>query len=88
MINAPPRKPPQIAVHDDGGLHRLERKLQILCLTAMTVFGSVWLLTYGYVPGMVGLVVAKHVLVAILAMGLGLDEDFDSPFSLKRKRMT
>jgi hypothetical protein len=42
--------------------------------TLGTLFGTAWLCTLGAIPAILALVVAKHVLVAILLMGLGLDD--------------
>jgi len=41
--------------------------------TAITIVATVWLCTLGVVPAILSIMVAKHVLVAILMMGLGVD---------------
>jgi hypothetical protein len=48
------------------------RILQVTATTA-TVVATAWLCTLGAIPAILGLMVAKHVLVAILVMGLGVD---------------
>jgi hypothetical protein len=40
----------------------------------VTVLITAWLCTLGAIPAILGLMVAKHVLVAIVMMGLGVDE--------------
>jgi hypothetical protein len=60
-------------VGDNDGLKRLRfRLLQILAST-VTGLVTVWLCTYGPIPAILALLVAKHVLVAIVLMGLGVD---------------
>lgn len=48
------------------------RRLQVTA-TVLTVVGTGWLCSIGIIPGIIGLMVAKHILVAILLMGLGVD---------------
>jgi hypothetical protein len=70
---APPPSPPHVAVGDNDGLKRLRfRLLQILAST-ITVLVTIWLCTFGAIPAILALMTAKHVLVAILLMGLGVD---------------
>jgi hypothetical protein len=71
---APPQLPPQFVLDSDGGgLNRLDLRLLQLWLTLLTVLITVWLITLGPIPGIIAAVTAKHVLVAILVMGLGVD---------------
>jgi hypothetical protein len=70
---APRPSPPPVAVGDNDGLKRLRfRLLQILAST-ITVLVTIWLCTFGAIPAILALMTAKHVLVAILLMGLGVD---------------
>jgi hypothetical protein len=69
---APPPLPPRVTVGDDDSLQRLQFRLWQVFMTTLTVFATVWLITLGPVPAIIGLAVAKHVLVAILCMGLDL----------------
>jgi hypothetical protein len=48
------------------------RLMQVMA-TIITVLATIWLCTLGAIPAILGLMVAKHVLVAILVMGLGVD---------------
>jgi hypothetical protein len=41
--------------------------------TLITLLVTAWLCTLGAIPAIIALVAAKHVLVAILLMGLGVD---------------
>ncbi len=66
----PPSKPPTLS--DDGPLRRVHFRIWQVALTAITVFLTAWFFTFGPIPGVIALLVAKHVLVAILAMGLHL----------------
>jgi hypothetical protein len=74
---APPRPPsqvpPLVALADDDGRQRLQFRIQQLSLTALTVLITAWFCTLGVAWAIIALVVAKHVLVAILVMGLGVD---------------
>ena len=74
MLLAPPPQPPAVVALDDGdGRRRLRHQLRLWTLTAITIIVTGWLCTYGAVSAVLALAVAKHVLVAILAMGLGVD---------------
>jgi hypothetical protein len=74
---APPRSPP-VALDNNDGLYRLRLRLWQLWLTLLTILATAWLITLGPIPGIVGVLTAKHVLVAILVMGLGIDRPDDS----------
>ena len=72
-IMAPPQRPPRVALSDDDGLSRLHSRLRLLGLTTITILITTWLVSLETVPAILALVVAKHVLVAILALTLGVD---------------
>jgi hypothetical protein len=42
-------------------------------MTIATIIVTAWLCTLGPLPAVLSLVVAKHILVAFLVMGLGVD---------------
>src|SRR5207237_10624282 len=70
---APPTLPPPIALADDDGMADLRLRLwQVWCSIA-TILATAWCMTLGAIPGIIAIVVSKHVLVAILLMGLGVD---------------
>jgi hypothetical protein len=48
------------------------RLTQVLA-ALITVLATAWVCTLGIIPAIIALSVAKHVLVAILMMGLGVD---------------
>ena len=73
MQLAPPHRPPRVALGDDDGRRRVEFRLWQLMLTAATVGVTAWLCTFGWIPAILAVMTAKHVLVAILVMGLGVD---------------
>jgi hypothetical protein len=66
----PPERPPTIS--DDGPLKRVHFRLWQIVLTAGTILVTGWFFTLGAVPGIIALLFAKHILVAVLAMGLHL----------------
>jgi hypothetical protein len=70
---APPPAPPHLAVDDNGDMRRVRLRLTQVVATAVTILGTVWLCTLGVIPAILSIMVAKHVLVAILLMGLGTD---------------
>jgi len=69
----PPPPPLRVALADDDGLQSLRAKLWILWMTILTILVTAWFCTLGPISAVVALVVAKHILVAILVMGLGVD---------------
>jgi hypothetical protein len=70
---APPPSPPRVAVGDDDEIQRFRMRLMQVAATAVTVLATAWLCTLGVLPAIIALMVAKHILVAILVMGLGVD---------------
>ena len=69
---APPPAPP-LATGDDDRMRRFRRRLTLVTAASVTVVATGWSFTLGVVPAIIALMVAKHVLVAILMMGLGVD---------------
>jgi hypothetical protein len=69
-----PPCPPFVALADRGGSDRLRLRLHQVTLSAITVLVTAWCVTRGTVPAIISLSIAKHILVAILAMGLGVDQ--------------
>jgi hypothetical protein len=68
----PPRHPPRVTVGDDDSLRRLQFRLWQVLMTMITVLATTWLVMLGPVSAIIALAVAKHVLVAILCMGLDI----------------
>ena len=74
---APPPPPPTLVTLDDyDRLRRVRFRLWQIVWVAMTVFATAWCCTLGWIPGIVALMVAKHVLVAILMIGLHRDAGY------------
>ncbi len=77
-VLAPPPKPPTlVATGDDDRLHRLQFRLWQVMLTIITVAATIYICMLG-IPllAIISVGVAKHVLVAILIMGM---EKFSLP---------
>ena len=72
-VLAPPPAPPTVAADDNDGLNRFRLRMTQVTATAITVLATAWLCTLGAIPAICALLVAKHILVAILMMGLGVD---------------
>ncbi|MBY0524047.1 MAG: hypothetical protein K2R98_11645 [Gemmataceae bacterium] len=73
---APPGPPPSVVgVDDDDRVQRLRVRLWQISVAVGTIFITGWFFTLGWIPGIVAAVLAKHILVAILVMGLGVDQD-------------
>jgi hypothetical protein len=72
---APPRPPLAVTLDDNDERQRFRFRLFQVTTTLVTVLVTGWFCSFGWVPAVLALCVAKHVLVAILAMGLGVDAD-------------
>ena len=70
---APPPAPPLASTGDDDRMRRFRRRLTLVAAASVTVVATGWSCTLGILPAIIALMVAKHVLVAILMMGLGVD---------------
>jgi hypothetical protein len=68
-----PPAPPRVAVGGDDDDKRFRMRLTQVMATLATVLATAWLCTLGAIPAIIALCVAKHVLVAVLVMGLGVD---------------
>ncbi len=71
----PPDAPPPVTVglDDDGRLKRVHFRIWQIVMTAVTVLITGYFCTLGVVAAVLALMIAKHVLVAILVQGLGVD---------------
>lgn len=70
---APPPHTPPISVGDNDDLKRLRLRMTQIAATTVTLLVSGWVCTFGPIPAILALMTAKHILVAILMMGLGVD---------------
>ncbi|MCS6850468.1 MAG: hypothetical protein NZ700_04780 [Gemmataceae bacterium] len=69
----PPKLPRFVGLADDERGRRFRFRLWQVSLTALVVGVTGWFVTLGPVSAILALMVAKHVLVAILVMDLGVD---------------
>ena len=72
-LSSPPRLPATVALADGDGLRHARFRIWQWGMSLITVLITVWFMTLGPIPGVIAVVVAKHVLVAILVAGLGMD---------------
>ena len=64
----PPPAPPHVT--GDNPLHRVQFRLWQIVMSAVTLATTVWFFTLNPIAGIIAVIVAKHILVAILAAGL------------------
>lgn len=77
MAQLAPPPPPPIAVTlaDNNGRRRLEIRFWQLLYTGLTILLTSWFVMIGPISAILALMVAKHVLVAILVMGFELESE-------------
>ncbi len=68
----PPMRPPGVGYTDSDGIWRVQFRLWQIFMSAITLVLSAWFCSFGVFPAIITLMVAKHVLVAILVVGLDL----------------
>lgn len=71
---APPSPPSLPRLDEDGGRDRVRLWLWQIWMTTLTVVVTAWFFTLGLLPGLLAVMVSKHILVAILVRGLRVDE--------------
>jgi hypothetical protein len=69
----PPEAPPRVALDENDGARKYRLRLTQVAATLVTVLVTAWLCTLGVWPAIIGVVTAKHVLVAVYLMGVGID---------------
>jgi hypothetical protein len=69
----PPAPPPLVSVADNDGARQFRRRMTQVMATLVTVLVTAWVCTLGIWPAIIALNIAKHILVAILMMGVGVD---------------
>jgi hypothetical protein len=72
MANTAPPAPPPVSLNDDGPLNRVRFRIWQIMMTAVIVLITGWFFYLNVVAGIIALFLAKHLLVAVLAMGLRL----------------
>ncbi len=70
---AQPPLPPGVSFSDDDRMRRLRLRLVQVMASSITIVGTVWLCMLDAIVGIIGLMVAKHILVAVLMMEVGVD---------------
>lgn len=71
---APPPAPPDtFKITGYDGIRRAQFRLWLILVTALTVVFTAWFMTFGAIPGILALMVAKHVLVAVMVRGLDVN---------------
>ena len=75
---APPPPPQRVVVGEDDNLNRLHFRLWQIMVTAVTVMTTIWLWTLSPVLGIIAVMVAKHVLVAVLVLGMDVQARYHS----------
>jgi hypothetical protein len=73
-VFVPPTSPPGVAAGENDRLRRVHLRLFQIMTSAITVFVTAWFCTFGVIPAILAIMTAKHVLVAICMMGLGIHE--------------
>jgi len=68
---AQPPAPP-VSTAEDDGMARLQFRVWQVWITALTILVASWFFTFGAIAGIVALVVAKHVLVAVFLIGMDI----------------
>jgi hypothetical protein len=69
----PPLPPKPFLLSEDDGLRRLNFRLWQILYTAITLVITLWFVTMGPIPAILAIMVAKHVLVAVLVRGLDVN---------------
>ncbi len=69
-----PRLPPYPERGDDEVRPWLRLRLTQVAAALATILATAWLCMLGPIPAIIALLFAKHILVAILLMGLGMGD--------------
>ncbi|HEV3204377.1 MAG TPA: hypothetical protein VGY77_08345 [Gemmataceae bacterium] len=73
LLVPPPAPPVRVALEDHDRFGQLRIRLKLMWWTALTILVTTWICLLSPAAAIIALVVAKHILVAILAMWLGVD---------------
>ena len=68
----PPANPPGVGYTDSDDVKRIKFRLWQIAMAAITLVVSAWFCTLGVLAAIITLLVAKHVLVAIVVAGLNM----------------
>ena len=70
---APPPAPPRFVPGDGDDKKSLRMRLTQVMATMATLLATAWVCSLGAIPAIIALAIAKHVLVAVFIMGIGVD---------------
>lgn len=73
VLAPPPAPPPTVTVSEGDGMNRFRVRMTQIAASAVTVFVTAWFCRFGAIAAIVSIMIAKHILVAILLWGLGVD---------------
>lgn len=65
--------PPRVIQGDHDGNRRFRMRSFQVMVTLVTLLITAWLCTLGPLPAILGIMVAKHVIVAVILMGRGVN---------------
>jgi hypothetical protein len=74
ILLGPPPAPPRVDLGENDGASKYRLRLTQVAATLVTLLVTAWLCTLGVWPAVIGVVTAKHVLVAIFLMSGGIHE--------------
>ena len=80
-ITIPPSSPPLTYEGSENAPNRQRFQQWQIMIATLTLFLTAYFCTLGTIPAILALLVAKHVLVALLVMGLGVNAKRYKPFS-------
>jgi hypothetical protein len=72
-VLAPPPSPPRLDLGDDDRMKRYRLRITQTVATLVTLVSTAWVCTFGAIPAILALMIAKHILVAILLMDSGME---------------
>ena len=72
-VLAPPPAPPRVVPGDDDDKRRLRVRVTQVMASMATLLATAWVCSLGPIPAIIALMIAKHVLVAVFIMGIGVD---------------
>ncbi len=70
-VLAPPPLPPRVTTGDGDGSRRFRFRSTQVMATLVTLLATGYVCSLGPIPAIIALSFAKHILVAVLMMGMG-----------------
>jgi hypothetical protein len=72
-VLTPPPSQPVVGPGDNEGVGRYRLAVMQVLATVLTILATGWFCTMGVIPAIIALMTAKHILVAVLLVGLKVD---------------